>query len=485
MMPNSEVRVGHVLDLLAEMPARSVHLVCTSPPYWGHRDYKGEPQLWGGGAWRGQLGLEPTVEAYVDHLVETFDAVKRVLRDDGSLFVILGDTYATGAGKALNPGGGAQGKRSRDAGLLCSPNRLPENGLQAGDLCLIPARFGLAMQAAGWIVRQTVIWAKAISFGPSIAIHHAGGVDDEQYSGSTMPESLAGVRWERCRVKISPQQKGKQPSVVAGGPRSRDMSNGQYIGSAEWSPCPGCPKCKAHDGLVLKRGSWRPTKSHETVFQIVKRPRYYSDGFAVEEKGSGKGGGSCFGKVNLDGPGSRRHPTAERAQYDATRNLRAVWAVSPIGFPGAHFATYPPRLIEPIVKLATSEAGVCPDCGAPWARVVERETLRDLGILRDDRATSKRESAGVQGLSSVKRGNDGRCSPKSTTLGWRPTCDCPQKEAIPATVLDPFDGAGTTRLVARQLGRASIGLELNPEYAAISEARLGAYSPLFADQAEA
>ena len=104
-----EIRHGHVLDVLAAMPAESVQCVVTSPPYWGLRSYGTPPVTWPDG-WVGELGLEPTPWMYLDHLVEVFRAVRRVLRKDGTVWLNLGDCYATGAGRVGNaPGGGEQG----------------------------------------------------------------------------------------------------------------------------------------------------------------------------------------------------------------------------------------------------------------------------------------------------------------------------------------------------------------------------------------
>jgi DNA methylase len=102
-----EILCGDALAVLRRLPAASVHSVVTSPPYWGLRDY----------GVKGQIGLEKTPEEYVARLVEIFHEVRRVLRDDGTLWLNLGDSYATGAGKVGNcPGGGKQGERWKERG---------------------------------------------------------------------------------------------------------------------------------------------------------------------------------------------------------------------------------------------------------------------------------------------------------------------------------------------------------------------------------
>ena len=119
--------VGDCLDRLQELPDRSVQCCVTSPPYWGLRDYGHD----------GQIGMEPTPFAFIDRLVDVFREVRRVLADDGVLWLNLGDTYATGAGKVgKSPGGGFQGKRWK--GPTTQPNRLPIEGVKTKGLNRCP-----------------------------------------------------------------------------------------------------------------------------------------------------------------------------------------------------------------------------------------------------------------------------------------------------------------------------------------------------------
>jgi len=139
---------GDWIDILKTLPNESVQMCCTSPPYWGLRDYGVE----------GQLGLEKTPEEYVEKIVAGFREVKRVLRDDGTLWVNLGDSYS-GSGKG---DGGHTRKQTTNFGSQfqsdlqgCVPN-----GLKPKDLCGIPWRVAFALQADGWYLRQDIIWAK-------------------------------------------------------------------------------------------------------------------------------------------------------------------------------------------------------------------------------------------------------------------------------------------------------------------------------------
>ena len=179
----------------------------------------------------------------------------------------------------------------------------------------------------------------------------------------------------------------------------------------------------------------------------------------------------------------------------AGRNRRTVWTIVTQAFSAAHFATFPTKLVEPMIKAGTSEKGCCPECGAPWKRVTEK------GFTSHD---AKTESAYPEGtnanslalLRQAARKNGGEYTGGKTTTGWQPTCTChghfeeiesdsdylkplrayvPDEDApepIPCTVLDIFAGACTVGLVADRLGRDSIMIELNPEYAAMGEQRI-------------
>ena len=153
-VPVNEILVGDALVRLKEMPDESVNCCVTSPPYWGLRDYGSD----------GQIGIEKTPNEYVERMVEVFRQVSRVLRSDGTLWLNLGDSYATGAGSARSPGGKCFGKQNEavDSGAfpMSQPNRMPIPGLKPKDLIGIPWRVAFALQAAGWWLRSDIIWAK-------------------------------------------------------------------------------------------------------------------------------------------------------------------------------------------------------------------------------------------------------------------------------------------------------------------------------------
>ena len=155
-MTDPKILVGDCLEQMAHIESQSVQTCVTSPPYWGLRDY----------GHNGQMGLEKTPDEYVANLVEVFAEVRRVLKDDGTLWLNLGDSYASGAGTCFNPGGGENslGKNRKATGAhpLDRGNKstLAKVGLKPKDLIGIPWRVAFALQADGWYLRQDIIWAK-------------------------------------------------------------------------------------------------------------------------------------------------------------------------------------------------------------------------------------------------------------------------------------------------------------------------------------
>lgn len=367
----------------------------------------------------GQLGLEPTPEQYVANMVAVFREVWRVLRPDGTVWCNLGDSYA-GSMKGIGADGRAYAgeKQATNRGSVGIYDGRPPTasaiGLKPKDLVGIPWRVAFALQADGWWLRSDIIWAKGVSFC-------------ESYAGSCMPESVTD----------------------------------------------------------------RPTSAHEHVFLLAKSARYFYDNEAVKEPC----GDSMLSAASRSPRDDRqyKHDTETRmgkrsgnrvfsdvdsmARIAASgRNLRNVWAINPAGFPGAHFATMPPALVEPCIKAGTSERGCCPKCGAPWERVVEKEG-NPAGINGGEHREIVR--SGALGPRERDYQREQRIG-KSTTLGWQPTCDCPEHEPVPCVVLDPFGGAGTTMLVADRLGRHGVGVELNAEYCRMARQRCYEDAPLLA-----
>jgi DNA modification methylase len=388
-MADIQFLTGDCRERLAGLPAKSVHTCVTSPPYFGLRDYGVD----------GQIGLESTPDAFVAELVKVFREVRRVLRDDGTLWLNLGDSYASAPGQATRGGLEGNGHRSGGPNLskLSRVGSSPKAGQEASDISRrpfapglkpkdlmgIPWRVAFALQADGWFLRQDIIWSKS----------------------NPMPESVT----DRC------------------------------------------------------------TKSHEYLFLLAKSAKYYYDAEAIKEartqaEDANTFRGGCYiggetdnatmGKRRTPGNKTHKAPDAYARGDDkhrtkagllaycdrereadpndlGTRNKRSVWTVGSAPFKEAHFATYPPKLIEPCI-LAGCPEFTCAKCGTAL---------------------------------------DSKLAPVPT---------CPRCKAdlarigaiVPGTVLDCFGGAGTTGLVADRLQRNAILIELNPAYAEIAKRRL-------------
>ena len=341
---------GDCLEVMRTMPARVFYSVITSSPYWGLRDYGVD----------GQLGLEKTPEEYIAKMVAVFREVWRVLRDDGTLWLNLGDSYNSGS--RLRPDGGAGMAERNTNADPCKP--LLEN-LKHKDLCGIPWRVALALQADGWYLRQDIIWHKP----------------------NPMPESVT----DRC------------------------------------------------------------TKAHEYIFLMTKKPRYYYDAEAIREEIKWENAG----KMSAPKCGTNRvHGTQEQnvMQYSEIKgaNKRSVWTVPTAPYKEAHFATFPPKLIEPCI-LAGCPEWVCKKCGEPRRRIVERESHATRPVPK-----VKRQDA----LGKVCS-DPGRHVTETTTTGWT-DCGC-NAGFDGGIVLDPFMGSGTVAAVAYENNRHYVGIDLNPD----------------------
>ncbi len=225
----------------------------------------------------------------------------------------------------------------------------------------------------------------------------------------------------------------------------------------------------------------RPTKSHEYVFLLAKSDRYFYDAEAIKEIAVGGTPGNTTHKGQTafenGAPYMRTKAGLTEMVAFARHNKRSVWTIAVEAFSDAHFATFPTKLVEPCILAGTSERGCCVQCGAPWTRIVKRSVDFQSGSGRSGIEPNGKYAGSIQAESGEY---DIRLGPVVTTetLGWNPSCSC-SAPAAPCAVLDPFNGAGTTGLVALRLGRSYIGIELNAEYVAMSERRIREDAPLF------
>jgi len=234
----------------------------------------------------------------------------------------------------------------------------------------------------------------------------------------------------------------------------------------------------------------RPTKAHEYIFMLTKSSRYYYDAVAVAEPQvctdprlikSGLVRGRLYGydskeatlrkprkhdgtDSGSDGGAIRNHSGNSLNNPNGMRNRRDVWSVTPKPYTGAHFAVFPPELPRICMLAGTSEMGCCPQCGAPLKRMVEHTRT----LIQPPSAKNRQSS--VSGLNSTGP----RPSATTITTGWEPTCDCDAGDPVPCTVLDPFNGSGTTGAVAKRLGRNYIGIDRDETYAKYAQKRIAA-----------
>jgi hypothetical protein len=249
----------------------------------------------------------------------------------------------------------------------------------------------------------------------------------------------------------------------------------------------------------------RPTTSHEHVFLLSKNKRYFYDNEAIREPPAGysRKGGSAPYTAN----GSATHGIGSDSLHQMAANgrtVRTVWTINPGSYAGAHFATFPPALVEPMIKAGTSAKGCCPECGAPWERVTDRKGSPSLAVGGMDPqgvGSLRDENGKIHWGDQHPDKNPERWKPTVTTTGWTPTCshydalyysDFPKPKSArkwsqrarsgnwfkrvrkrpglahwpvePCTVLDPFAGTFTTGLEAVILGRRAVGIELSKDY---------------------
>lgn len=483
-MDGNTIYQGHVIDVLKKMKSNSFHCCITSPPYWGLRDYDLPPQIWpvnnkkcdhrwhenwtgkmtqfettkgklhgksnklkstkkrhAGdtclkcGAWRGSLGHEPTTGLYIAHIVAVFNEIKRVLRNDGTLWLNLGDSYST-----KPPVSGISFRRDRAAIVP----QIKNSELRPKNLLGIPYRIALALQENGWYWRSVIVWHKK----------------------NCMPESVKD----------------------------------------------------------------RPSNAHEYIFLFSKTQRYYYDPEAIKVEASpdtharyargrsnnhkwadgGPGNQSIAKpmdhmlpgvnpKASMDAPGSKQNTSFSSAVKDIVthRNKRSVWSIedhnqllvwlyvkypeifseyftpktdvweiSLKGFSGAHFATFPPDLVEPCILAGTSEMGCCALCNKPWNRIIKKSKV---GIKKNLAKKTREVIAKYRGENSIETSclSSSGVMYQTKTIGWKPSCRClvPEGEKrVPCNVLDPFFGTGTTGIVANKFGRNFTAIELSRKY---------------------
>ena len=418
---------GHVLDVLKTLPDESVDTIVTSPPYWGLRDYGEETNtIWGGdpdcehewishsgkklrgtndgnwkesipsahlsggafckkcGAWYGQLGLEPTLDMYIEHLLEIMRELKRVLRKTGVIFWNHGDCYGSHSIGKGNVGGIEGKRRQEDSKYASNISGQSLNKLNSvKDKCMALQNFRFIIRCVdelGLILRNVIIWHKP----------------------NHMPSSVKD----------------------------------------------------------------RFTSAYEPIFMLVKSKKYWFDLDAVRVPQkpeslamAGKQRGRKEGY-----PGNWATFPKEQKPHPLGKNPGDVWAIPTQPFPEAHFAVYPEKLVEPMIKAACPQE-ICKKCGKPRERIVAKK------YIQFERPTQRKYIQMVEHSSTSILKT--RALPLTYIEGWT-DCGC-NAGWESGVVLDPFLGSGTTALVALKLGRRFVGIEINREYCEMALRRIEPY----------
>jgi len=446
------------LKTMARMPDNFVDCCITSPPYWGLRDYQTEPIIWGdnhcehewieyifpakggkthpdrpskmGGnrhmsetdirgvpqksnfcnkcnAWKGNLGLEPTPELYVEHLVQIFQEVKRVLKKEGTLWLNLGDSYISTApntmGDPILKRGILSGVSNRRAEASKRYRHKTPKGLKPKDMCGIPWRVAFALQADGWYLRSDII--EEVEFYCPCGCGHI------------MEERI--WRYSQDRDII-----WKKPN-----PMPESVTD-------------------------------RPTKAHEYIFLMTKSGRYYYDADAIRDKANPN---TKYKPPEPDGKKAILNRDIGGFQDkgftpNGFANKKTVWTVTTQPLKEAHFATYPEKFIEPCV-LAGCPKDVCSKCGKAVERIVEKgELINPKNSKIDENKRDIRDKGW-----NAEKGFGKDCYYKIKIIGFKPSCNC-NAGTVPGVIYDPFMGAGTTAKVALRALRNFIGSEINPKY---------------------
>jgi DNA modification methylase len=295
---------GDCLETLRQMPDRLVQTCVTSPPYFGLRDY----------GHAGQIGLEPTPDEFVAKLVTVFREVRRVLRDDGTLWVNIGDSYCSTAPGTRNA--------PQTKGSVATPeawaNARPKtpDGMKPKDLMGIPWMLAFALRADGWYLRQEIIWHKP----------------------NPMPESVT----DRCT-------KSHEQIFLLAKSASYYCDMGAIKEPAVADHAPGNHSHKGTTAYEQEEGEHHRTKAGLVAY--AQRQRSKRNSFARTAKDS----------AGEHGQKPQFREDREPVAYEDTRNKRSVWTVSTKPYKGAHFATFPTDLIEPCVLAGAPAGGVVLD----------------------------------------------------------------------------------------------------------------------------
>jgi len=457
-----------------------------------------------------QLGLEATPELYIENTITWAREVWRVLRKDGTFWLNLGDSYNAHSRGEGN--GGINSKRNlpeyrKGEGLGKCKNLKPK------DLIGIPWKVVFALQADGWWLRSAMPWVKRSSMPesctdrPASALEYMFLLTKSGTSQYWTHRDFSGVReipkpdwrWQHQaeELELDEPPDGWVDSLIAcpvcdGTGYENRFANTDLFGETQMTWGSICESCKDTDYII---GDLRFIKEWKRI-NLWQGHDYYFDMEAIRKGVTGNAHAGRkdeelsprYGANDMDGH-NQRNGTWKQSYLPSSRNFRntdlfyqsleaphgAIFCgdemvgldVNPQAYSEAHFATFPEWLVTPLIKAGTSEKGACPECGAPWERVVEKSggTIgKSWHSHENDIGLGQRTEGEMQ-----KKIGDGTYQIK--TIGWEPSCKCGHKETVPCIVLDIFGGSGTTKNVADRLGRKGVICELKMEYIEMARKR--------------
>ena len=354
------IMIGDVREQLRALPAESVHCIVTSPPYWGLRDYGVD----------GQIGLEATPAEFIEVMVDVFNEARRVLRADGTCWINMGDSYASKPNGPVGAGG-HKGHNPHVAVRTAHARRSSSIplGFKHKDLCMMPHRLAIALQDAGWWVRQDIVWSKPNPMPESVRdrctksheyIFLLTKSEKYFYDAEAIREPAVGAA-DHPRNSFGT----KDYDVPGQKPQKRTArSNGVGFGH-------GFDKVKKPRATNIPAGWATGTnrKHTELIGNFTKDRLAIAPADMIDADASARLG---------RGPGWR-----ETAEIPATRNKRSVWTMATHSFAEAHFATFPPELPEICIRAGCPPGGAVldPFFGAGTTGLVADRLQRDcIGI---------------------------------------------------------------------------------------------------------
>lgn len=479
-----------------------------------------------------QIGLEETPEEWADSLVAVFREARRVLRRDGTLWVECGDSYASKprgtdegweTSRVSNPGRLQKTQRASMQGN--GRHRAKASGIKEKDLILAPMLLATTLRADGWVLRGVYPWWKpdampesaddrcttdfsylfhfARSNRPTFWTHRDGRgarrrpqpdyrwinrkTRDER---DTPPAEGEAREWRRINLwkghdYFFDRDAIREPFSESDGGRQRAARRGddRYTRS-DFKAYAGDPRNARYSGLGGVAGPEPLDDAQPTLDGSQPAPEARGpDGRRVlhveaQHNSHQHRSGSRWPAPEGRSPRSVWRITTEATSFGLCPACRHFWDErAPAKHCGvdvvAHFATWPHELVRRVLACATSEAGVCGECGAPAVRLVQAAGGA-IGENFNERRDHGRDVArGAQMSADAK----GRGDYRLEQLGWGRSCRC-KAPFVPAVALDPFVGSGTTARQARAMGRHCVGVELNPDFAEIAWHRLAQQSLL-------